>query len=90
MNFQLTVLSPSEFSVWLPCSDENSGIAIFSIGLLIQTRRTGKPLPGTPLRLTLKKECARRGMLPDDDNYNHRSSIIASQGSVFNAFFVKI
>lgn len=76
----------SEFSVWLPCS-ENSGIAIFSIGLMIQTKRTGKPLPGTPLRLTLKKECALRGMDSDDDNYNHRSSIIASpQGSVFTAF----
>lgn len=79
-----TIPSPAEFSVWLPCSEENSGIAIFSIGLLIQARRTGKPLPGTPLRLTLKKECAHRGMNSD------RTSLMASQGSVFIAFSGRI
>lgn len=48
------------FSVFLPCSGNNSGIASFGIGLLIESRK-GKPLPGTPLRLRLRKECAQRG-----------------------------
>lgn len=63
-----------EFSVSLPCSGNMSGIATFSIGLLIQTRR-GKPVPGTPLRLSLKKECAHRGVYD-------RTSLTPSQGSV--------
>ncbi|XP_040173742.1 protein shifted-like isoform X1 [Anopheles arabiensis] len=50
-----------EFSVILPCSGNVSGIAMFSIGLLIQTRK-GKPVPGTPLRIKLRKECAHRGV----------------------------
>lgn len=33
---------------------------MFSIGLLITSR--GKPIPGTPLRLNLRKECAQRGV----------------------------
>lgn len=49
-----------EFSVFLPCKDNSSGIAMFSIGLLITSR--GKPIPGTPLRLNLRKECAQRGV----------------------------
>jgi WNT inhibitory factor 1 len=48
------------FSVFLPCSGNNSGIAAFGIGLLIESKK-GKPLPGTPLRLRLRKECAQRG-----------------------------
>ncbi|XP_026463237.1 protein shifted-like isoform X2 [Ctenocephalides felis] len=52
-----------EFSVLLPCSGNRSGIAKFSIGLLIQTRR-GRPVPGTPLRLQLRKECSQRGAYP--------------------------
>ncbi|XP_052864411.1 protein shifted-like isoform X2 [Anopheles cruzii] len=55
-----------EFSVILPCSGNVSGIAMFSIGLLIQTRK-GKPLPGTPLRIKLRKECAHRGPDPECD-----------------------
>nr|CAG4643939.1 EOG090X05QS [Lepidurus arcticus] len=51
---------PKVFSVLLPCSGNVSGIASFSIGLLIESRK-GKPLPGTPLRLRLRKECAPRG-----------------------------
>ena len=47
------------FSVLLPCSGNASGIASFSIGLLIDHR--GKPLPGFPLRLRLRKECSERG-----------------------------
>lgn len=50
-----------DFSIFLPCTGNNSGTAMFSIGLLIQNRR-GKPLPGTPLRLRFKKECAHRGV----------------------------
>ncbi|XP_055713451.1 protein shifted-like isoform X1 [Phlebotomus papatasi] len=64
--------NPKEFSVFLPCSGNVSGVAMFSIGLLIQTRK-GKPLPGTPLRLTLRKECAHRGVYD-------RASLTASQG----------
>lgn len=45
----------------LPCNGNSSGIAAFGIGLLIESRK-GKPLPGTPLRLRLRKECAERGM----------------------------
>lgn len=52
---------PKEFSVFLPCIGNSSGIAKFGIGLLIETRR-GKPLNGTPLRLTLRKECSQRSI----------------------------
>ncbi|XP_058443681.1 protein shifted-like isoform X2 [Malaya genurostris] len=55
-----------EFSVTLPCSGNVSGIAVFSIGLLIQSRK-GKPVPGTPLRIKLRKECAHRGPDPECD-----------------------
>ncbi|XP_017472939.1 PREDICTED: protein shifted isoform X1 [Rhagoletis zephyria] len=48
------------FSIFLPCAGNNSGTAMFNIGLSIQNRR-GKPLPGTPIRLNFKKECAHRG-----------------------------
>ncbi|XP_023705809.1 protein shifted isoform X1 [Cryptotermes secundus] len=57
---------PKVFSVFLPCSGNNSGIASFGIGLLIESRK-GKPLPGTPLRLRLRKECAQRGPDPECD-----------------------
>ncbi|XP_073999204.1 protein shifted-like isoform X1 [Rhodnius prolixus] len=57
---------PKVFSVHLPCSGNSSGVASFSIGLLIESRR-GKPLPGTPLRLNLRKECAHRGPDPECD-----------------------
>ena len=66
----------AEFSVILPCSGNVSGIAMFSIGLLIQTRK-GKPVPGTPLRIKLRKECAHRGV------YERSSTLTSSsQGSV--------
>ncbi|XP_031621118.1 protein shifted isoform X2 [Contarinia nasturtii] len=52
-----------DFSVFLPCKDNSSGIAMFSIGLLITSR--GKPIPGTPLRLNLRKECAQRAPDPE-------------------------
>ncbi|KAI4477621.1 hypothetical protein M0802_014681 [Mischocyttarus mexicanus] len=45
-----------EFSVSLPCSGNNSGVAQFGIGLMIETGK-GKPLDGTPLHLSLRKEC---------------------------------
>nr|CAG4636991.1 EOG090X05QS [Ceriodaphnia reticulata] len=50
---------PKVFSVLLPCLGNSSGVASFSIGLLIESHK-GKPLPGTPLRLRLRKECAER------------------------------
>lgn len=61
-----------DFSIFLPCTGNNSGTAMFSIGLLIQNRK-GKPLPGTPLRLRFKKECAHRGVYD-------RTSLASSQG----------
>ncbi|XP_067001694.1 protein shifted isoform X2 [Anabrus simplex] len=57
---------PKGFSVFLPCSGNSSGIASFGIGLMIESRK-GKPLPGTPLRLRLRKECAHRGPDPECD-----------------------
>lgn len=57
---------PKGFSVSLPCSGNSSGIAAFGIGLIIESRK-GKPLPGTPLRLRLRKECAQRGPDPECD-----------------------
>lgn len=59
----------------LPCSNLTSGIAKFSLGLLIMKGR-GKLLPGTPLRFTLRKECSHRGMNSSIDFSPH------SQGSV--------
>ncbi|KAF4518844.1 hypothetical protein B566_EDAN006695 [Ephemera danica] len=56
---------PKVFSVFLPCSGNDSGIASFSIGLMIETRK-GKPLQGTPLRLKLRKECAERAVAGPD------------------------
>ncbi|XP_053949860.1 protein shifted isoform X4 [Anastrepha ludens] len=52
------------FSIFLPCASNNSGTAMFNIGLSIQNRR-GKPLLGTPIRLNFKKECAHRGPDPE-------------------------
>jgi WNT inhibitory factor 1 len=65
----------SEFSVMLPCSNLTSGIAKFTLGLLIMKGRQ-KILPGTPLRFTLRKECSLRGMNSSIDYSPH------SQGSV--------
>ncbi|CAH1393781.1 unnamed protein product [Nezara viridula] len=50
---------PKVFSLLLPCSGNSSGVASFDLGLVIESRK-GKPLPGTPLRLSLRKECAQR------------------------------
>lgn len=57
---------PKVFSLLLPCSGNSSGVASFGLGLLIESRK-GKPLPGTPLRLRLRKECAQRGPDPECD-----------------------
>ncbi|XP_065202290.1 protein shifted isoform X2 [Planococcus citri] len=51
---------PKVFSILLPCSGRGSGTASFGLGLLIQSRK-GRPLPGTPLRVKLRKECMVRG-----------------------------
>lgn len=50
---------PKVFTVFLPCSGNVSGVAGFSIGLSIKTKR-GVPLEGTPLKLQLRKECAQK------------------------------
>lgn len=57
---------PKVFTVNLYCFGNASGIASFEIGLLMQTRR-GKPLPGTPLRLKLRKECTQSSVDPECD-----------------------
>ncbi|KAF2901450.1 hypothetical protein ILUMI_04726 [Ignelater luminosus] len=57
---------PKEFSIFLPCLGNSSGIATFGIGLLIESRK-GKPLNGTPLRLKLRKECSQRNPDPECD-----------------------
>ncbi|XP_037811804.1 protein shifted isoform X1 [Lucilia sericata] len=57
------------FSVFLPCSGNNSGTAMFNVGLTIHNR-SGNPLPGTPLRLNFKKECAHRGVYDSLDASN--------------------
>lgn len=56
---------PKEFSIFLPCLGNSSGIAKFGIGLLIESRK-GRPLNGTPLRLKLKKECSQRTSVGPD------------------------
>ncbi|XP_022901282.1 protein shifted [Onthophagus taurus] len=56
-----------EFSIFLPCSGNNSGIATFGIGLLIEKGRKGRPLNGTPLRLKLRKECSQKSPDPECD-----------------------
>nr|CAG4647883.1 EOG090X05QS [Moina brachiata] len=57
---------PQVFSVLLPCTGNLSGIAQFTVGLLIAPR-DGKPIPGTPLRLKLRKECLIKGPDPECD-----------------------
>ncbi|CAH0727644.1 unnamed protein product, partial [Brenthis ino] len=57
---------PKEFSIFLPCMGNVSGVATFEIGLVLKNGR-GTPLKGTPLRLNLKKECAQRGPDPECD-----------------------
>ena len=56
----------SMFTVELPCSGNASGIASFAFGLRI-FNDVGMSLPGTPLRLNLKKQCAHRGPDPECD-----------------------
>ncbi|XP_013176302.1 PREDICTED: protein shifted-like isoform X2 [Papilio xuthus] len=53
--------APKEFSIFLICLGNNSGVATFEIGLVLKNGRN-IPLKGTPLRLNLKKECAQRGV----------------------------
>lgn len=69
------------FSVYLPCVENSSGIAMFSIGLVIRNAH-GKSIPGTPLRLNLRKECAHRGV------YDRGSLSTLRQGSVCSSIFI--
>ena len=50
------------FSIHIPCTGNISGVATFSIGLAIHSKK-GKPLNNTPFRLKLRKECYPRGWL---------------------------
>lgn len=54
---------------------------MFSIGLVIKSVR-GKSIPGTPLRLSLRKECAHRGV------YDRGSLSTILQGSVCFSVFL--
>ncbi|XP_047481719.1 daf-12-interacting protein 1-like isoform X2 [Penaeus chinensis] len=57
---------PKVFTINIQCTGNASGVATFGIGLLIQSMK-GKPLPGTPLRLQLRKECTQHGPDPECD-----------------------
>ncbi|XP_061402344.1 protein shifted-like [Musca vetustissima] len=57
------------FSVFLPCSGNNSGTAMFNVGLTIHNGNN-VTLPGTPIRLHFKKECAHRGVYDNPDTTN--------------------
>ncbi|XP_045102802.1 protein shifted-like [Portunus trituberculatus] len=57
---------PQVFSVDMRCTGNLSGIATFSIGLLIHTQKK-ELLPGMPLRLRLRKECRQQGPDPECD-----------------------
>lgn len=50
-----------EFSIIMPCVANATGVGMLSIGLSIENAN-GHPLPGTPLRINLRKECVQRGM----------------------------
>ena len=52
----------SDFSINIACTGNTSGVATFSIGLAV-TSKKGKPLNNTPLRLKLRKECYPKGKL---------------------------
>lgn len=78
-------LCVSEFSIVLPCSGNSSGIAQFGISLMIETRK-GKPLNGTPLRLSLRKECVVRGETVSRAHDQHPSTHAYS--SVFYQFIM--
>lgn len=70
----------------LPCSNRTSGVAKFSLGLLI-TKGRGKFLPGTPLRFTLRKECSLRGMNSSIDYSQHtQGSVLISALHIFFLF----
>lgn len=79
--YQYHLIHFAAFSVYLPCVANSSGIAMFSIGLVIKSIR-GKSIPGTPLRLSLRKECAHRGV------YDRGSLSTIPQGSVCFSIFL--
>ncbi|GBN71677.1 Protein shifted, partial [Araneus ventricosus] len=54
------------FQVILPCLRNQSGVASFGISLKIENDK-GTYLPGTPLRLKLKKQCGDHGPDPECD-----------------------
>ena len=54
------------FAVNLPCLGNVSGTVSFAFGLKLYNE-TGIPLPGTPLRLKLRKQCLFKGQNPDCD-----------------------
>ena len=54
------------FAVKLPCLGNVSGTVSFAFGLKLYNE-AGIPLPGTPLRLKLRKQCRYRAQNPDCD-----------------------
>jgi len=72
----------------LPCSNQTSGIAKLSLGLLIMKGK-GKLLPGTPLRFTLKKECSVRGKNSSlDFSSPSQGSVLISAYSILSKHFI--
>lgn len=57
---------PSIFSIGLPCNGNVSGIVSFAFGLQIYNEQR-MPLPHTPLRFKLQKQCRFRGNDPKCD-----------------------
>lgn len=58
---------PAIFQVFIPCNGNASGVASFSIGLRIIDHVTTQPLPGTPIKLRLQKQCAFDRHSPDPE-----------------------
>eukprot|EP00092_Neocalanus_flemingeri_P019681 GFUD01021316.1.p1 GENE.GFUD01021316.1~~GFUD01021316.1.p1 ORF type:complete len:402 (-),score=59.36 GFUD01021316.1:38-1243(-) len=72
---------PGAFSVRLPCTGNLTGIASFSIGLEILSRK--KKLAGTPLKLRLRKECIALGPNPNcDRKCNSRGQCDSNGGCI--------
>lgn len=77
----------SQFQVRLPCHSNVTGIGQFEVGLLIENEQGGL-LPGTPLRLRLKKYCAQKepdslcGALCTNGQCDHQNICVCYKGYV--------
>lgn len=66
----------------MPCLGNTSGLVQLEIGLTIVSRKGKKPLTGTPLRISLKKECTVRG--ESVSRADHHIFTTHTYSSVFN------